>query len=393
MSRRPENDLVEAVMVEILRDAHQYAGGLEPHRATLGRSQDRSWRKPLSRGRDRVRDVVERTAARAGFSHRHFDPALGAERLRSILTMSDGLQRTYDQLADEKSRRALVDLLKLRVLGPYHAPLPITPERFRSEQERVERTLRVQEATFEVSDPWFSPLSLYRVPVNGAEPVTLHDHSVDIVSVFVLGQYQYASGSAQVRVEPGDTVLDIGGCWGDTALYFASHVGPQGKVYTFEFDPENLEILRTNLALNPGLADRVEIVERALWDSSGEKLQFSQAGRCTTVGVDPSNTATSQVETITVDDFVSAAGIDRVAFIKMDVEGAEPHVLRGAGQTLASDAPKLAVAAYHQDDDLVELPRQIETARSDYRLYLGTFSPVEEETVLFAEATSRSSSM
>jgi FkbM family methyltransferase len=189
-----------------------------------------------------------------------------------------------------------------------------------------------------------------------------------------------------VGAEPGDVVLDVGGCWGDTALYFASLVGPAGKVYTFEFDPESLDILRANLALNPELAGRIEVVEKALWERSGETLEFLQAGRNTTLLPDHAERRGLPVPTITLDDFVEEAALERVDLVKMDVEGAEPSVLRGGRGALKRLTPKLAIAAYHSDDDLITLREAIESLDAGYRFYLKTSSPVEEETVLFGRA-------
>jgi FkbM family methyltransferase len=376
--------LRDILIAEILRDSHRYAAGIEQGRPTLAGVAS-PLRKPVRTLREHSRDLVERIAGRAGFARRHFDPDHGAARLGRIMALSDGLEATYAALGDERSRRALVDLLKLRVLGPYHAPLRVTPAAYRAKQADADRTLRQEAATFDVSDPWFSPLSLYRVPVDGGD-IRLHSHSVDIVSVYLLHQYSYASGPNRVAVEPGDVVLDIGGCWGDTALYFAKLVGPSGKVYTFEFDPENLEVMRANLALNPDLASRIEIVERALWDRSGEVLRFAQFGRMTSVSADADHGSGLETETVTLDDFVEQAGLSTLGFVKMDVEGAELNVLRGARDSLKRFAPRLAVAAYHKEDDLVRLPEAIAAAGHDYRFFLDTFSPVEEETVLFATA-------
>jgi FkbM family methyltransferase len=385
--------IIATLLAEVLRDAYRYVPGIEQTRPTLVRRS-----RPhelLIRSREGSRDVLERAAARVGLHHRHFDPALAAQRMQRLLALSPGLEASYARLDDERSRRAMIDVLKLRVLGPHHARLAITPREYREKQAHADRELRSAEGTFEVSDPWFSPLSLYAAPVNGGESVALHSHSVDVVSVFLLGQYSYAAGNARVCAEPGDVVLDAGGCWGDTALYFAGLVGPAGKVYTFEFDPESLEIMRANLALNPHLASRIEVVERALWDRSGETLEFVQAGRMTTlVGPGAEQPSTRPVSTITIDDFAQERGLERLDFLKMDVEGAELNLLRGARASIERFAPKLGIAAYHKDDDLVSIPEEIASVDPEYRFYLGSYSPVEEETVLFGaspRATSLSS--
>jgi FkbM family methyltransferase len=374
-------DLTQDLLSEVLRDAHRYVPAIEPGRPTLN-STAPNLRRGLVRTRHRLRNLVELTAARAGFTRSHQDTKAGAAALARIMAMASDLERTADLLGDEASRRALLDVLKLRVLGPYHAPLRITPDRFRAMQSYVDHTMLREPATFEVEDPWFSPISRYEVPGPDGSAISLHAHSVDVVSVFLLDQYSYRGSGEQVVAGRGDVVIDAGGCWGDTALHLACLVGPAGRVYTFEFDPQNLEILRTNLALNPELAKRIEIVEKALWDRSGDRLDFALGGRTTSV-VAPHRKPHLAAETITLDDFAAARGLERVDFVKMDIEGAEARALAGARSTLAKWAPKLALAAYHNNDDLVQLPRAIEAADRAYRYFVHTCSPLEEETVLF----------
>jgi FkbM family methyltransferase len=396
-------DLLDVLFVETLRDTHAYIPGLEPRIPTLSRSQHSGWRGRMRTSKEYARDLLERLAISIGFAHRHFDPALSGQQLARLVELRNGLQETYDRLADEPSRRALLDVLKLRVLGAPHARLAVTPQEFRKKQEWLNRERRVESSTFVVSDPWFSPLSRYSVPLSGAE-IDLHAHSVDIVSVFLLEQYSYRNRTSCVSAQQGDTVLDVGGCWGDSALYFAHQVGPHGRVFTFEFDPESLSVLRANLALNPDLASRIEVVELALWNRSGEKLMFNQAGRCTSVSrpsvvQDGAHVKKGglkkdglHVKTITLDDFLREAGISRVDFVKLDVEGSELNVLEGASKCFARFRPNAAIAAYHRDDDLVNLPKLLQRSATDYEFFLGSYSPLEEETVLFARATDRNSS-
>lgn len=385
MGRAGSRSLIGELLAELLRDGHRYVPGTEQWRPTLTEAGSEERERRLARPRERTRDVLEQAAARAGFTRRHFDPRLAAAALERTLEMAEDLETTHSLLADQRSRRALIDLLKLRVLGPYHARLEITPRDFRAHQARLDREFRLAPATIEVSDPWFTPLSLYRVPVEPGLSITLHGHSVDLASVYLLHQYRYTAGSVRVGVNPGDVVLDVGGCWGDTALRFAAQVGPEGKVYTFEFDPESLEVLRTNLSLNPGLAARVEVVEKALWDRSGT-VAFAPAGRMTSVTGDAAEESAPRVSAVTLDEWVTERNLGRVSFVKLDVEGSERRVLAGARDTLTRLTPRLAIAAYHRDDDLIELARAIDSLAVGYRLYLETFSPVEEETVLFASA-------
>jgi len=376
--------LIPTLFQEILRDTHRYTPGRDARRPTLARRPTTKWRSALGGAREYGRDALERLAAHAGFSHGHFNPDLAAERLIRLNELSAGLEETYAQLADDASRRTMMDLLKLRVLGPHHARLAVTPQEFRSKQTYAERNLRTAAGTYEVSDPWFSPLSLYRIPLANGSSVEMHGHSVDLVSVFMLTQYLYDGGNREVVVEPGDVVLDVGGCWGDTALYFAHLVGVAGRVYTFEFDPENLAVLRTNLELNSELGARVEIVQKAVWERSGETLHFHAAGRCTRLTDGGPSEDTQRVPTVTLDEFVAQAGLERLDFVKMDVEGAELQILNGGIETLKRLRPKLAIAAYHRDDDLVRIPQALQSLDVGYRLYLKSSSPVEEETVLFA---------
>lgn len=376
--------LTGRLLQELLADGHRYVPGLEPWMAVLPESGDEH-AQATGTLRERTRDRIERLAARYGYSRAHFDSRVAAGQLARILELLDGFEITYARLGDERSRRALVDLLKLRVLGPRHAPLRVSAQEFRDRQRHVDRSFRVQSHTIATGDPMFPELAEYRMPVGDGVTINVHAHSVDLVCVYLLGQYDYPHAEPPVTVGPDDVVLDVGACWGDTALYFAHLVGPRGKVFAFEVDPDNLAILRRNLELNPALAGRIEIVQRALWDSSGDTLTFTGGGRMTTVG-QPSAGASATVTTTTLDDFVREAGLDRVGFVKMDIEGSERAALRGARGTLERLRPRLAIAAYHQDDDLVALPAAIDEHAPGYRFFVDSFSAVEAETVLFGSS-------
>ncbi|MEA2458546.1 MAG: hypothetical protein QOC95_1518, partial [Thermoleophilaceae bacterium] len=186
MTEPPARKLLAVAVEEILRDSHRYVPGLQQHRPTKVPLPISEPRRRALAGLDRVRDAVERVGGRAGFTRQHFDPRASAANLLRVIELADGLEDTYARLGDEQSRRVLVDLIKLRVLGPYHSPLPLTPEGYRAKQTEVDERFLRERGTFQVSDPYFSPLSLYTVPLPGGGEVSLHSHSVDVVSVYLL---------------------------------------------------------------------------------------------------------------------------------------------------------------------------------------------------------------
>jgi FkbM family methyltransferase len=186
-------------------------------------------------------------------------------------------------------------------------------------------------------------------------------------------------------------VLDGGGCWGDTALYFADAVGAEGKVYCFEFEEANLRRLEANLARNPELACRVQVVRRPMWSTPGQELRYDPMGPGTTVKPEGSPTARS-VLTQSIDGLVREEGLAAVDFIKMDIEGAEMEALRGAEQTLRTFKPDLALSIYHSLEDYHRLAYFLEGLGLGYRFYLRHLTVHLEETVLFASARAHPSS-
>jgi FkbM family methyltransferase len=188
-----------------------------------------------------------------------------------------------------------------------------------------------------------------------------------------------------VYAEEGDVVIDAGGCWGDTALYFADKVGPTGKVYSFEFIPNNISLFKMNTGLNPEHQKRIELVPYPLSDSSGQQMFYKDDGPASRIERAPFSEQSGTINTLSIDDFVLKNNISKVDFIKMDIEGAEPNVLIGAIETIKKFKPKLAIAIYHSMDDLTCIPNWILDLNLGYELYLDHFTIHQEETVIFAK--------
>jgi FkbM family methyltransferase len=157
------------------------------------------------------------------------------------------------------------------------------------------------------------------------------------------GNYELAETRFCERLlRPGDVAVDVGANIGLYTLLFSALVGPQGRVHTFEPAPENARRLRVNLLLND--VGNVELREAAVFSRSGPvtlNLFEQRLGAWHSLGrpelpdpfapgktIAPSDSL--EVQALTLDDYAAAAGLDRIALLKIDVEGAEPDVIAGA---------------------------------------------------------------
>lgn len=92
---------------------------------------------------------------------------------------------------------------------------------------------------------------------------------------------------------------------------------------------------------------------------------------------------TEKIMITTLDKFVEENKIDKVDFIKADIEGAERDMLRGASNVLKIFAPKLAICTYHLPDDPQVLEQIIKEANPKYKVVHTRhklFAAVEEKT-------------
>lgn len=284
----------------------------------------------------------------------------------------------HDQFADEDSKRQMVDVISYRIMGPHHIRLPLCTSQFATDRKRAAALADLGSKLPEKSGVF----DLFRH--------NLHPLGWDIQLFMPLGSpvytyilEQYANRALELRVNEGDVVLDCGGCWGDTALYFASLAGQGGRVLSFEFMAENLQVFHKNLALNPKTAPSIEIVPYPVWSSSGVNMNFSESGPASRVK--PGDGGNAHVS-VSIDDEVRKRCFDHVDFIKMDIEGAEFEALKGARETLIRHKPDLALCVYHSREDFTRLARFVHDLDLGYRFALGHFTFHAEETVLYATA-------
>lgn len=149
------------------------------------------------------------------------------------------------------------------------------------------------------------------------------------------------------RLPVGGLFVDVGANAGFHSILAALHMGKKGKVLAVEPVPANLDLLRKNLQLN-GLLDMCQIFPFALTETGNLSIRMSvEVGLSPAACISPESSKilnSISVATKTLDDICEAA--DRIPdLIKIDVEGAEHEVLKGARSTLAA-GPDLLIEVH-----------------------------------------------
>lgn len=204
-----------------------------------------------------------------------------------------------------------------------------------------------------------------------------------VFAEFIVEQYTYTNDNFSIGVEEGDYCIDAGACWGDSTMYFSTKAGRGGKVFAIEFIPGNLKILEKNVALNPN-ASNVTIIQRPLWAIPDLSVWYTDKGPASRVSFDPIDDADGKVNTYTIDQLVEEQNLNKLDFIKMDIEGAESFALQGAKNSLIRFKPKLAICIYHSLEDFTKIAQSIDALKLGYKFYLKHATIHAEETVLFA---------
>lgn len=193
-------------------------------------------------------------------------------------------------------------------------------------------------------------------------------HSFGSTSIYIKRDHYEPELLAVGRlIVPGSVVLDIGGSFGIFALFMAHFTGRNGKVHSFEPGRFSFEQITANVALN-GLEDRITVHRAAASDQTAT-LQLSHIGDApVTFSVGRvQGAAAEEVPAARVAEAIPAADVQRVSFIKIDVEGYEIAALEGARPILEARHPAIM---FEVSSDA--LARQGQTA-ADIFAYLGNY--------------------
>lgn len=161
-----------------------------------------------------------------------------------------------------------------------------------------------------------------------------------------LGTYELNKQERFVRhVRAGDVVWDIGANVGFYTLLSSWLAGPTGKVVAFEPLPRNLRFLRDHVKINA--LTNVEIIDAAVSDRAGtaEFVEGDDGAQGHLSDIAPGGKRHT-VKLVSIDGLLSERDLPRPTLVKIDVEGAEAAVIRGARALLSESHPTIFLATH-----------------------------------------------
>lgn len=157
-----------------------------------------------------------------------------------------------------------------------------------------------------------------------------------------LGSFEYQKQRLMSSMlHAGDTMYDVGANVGYYALLASHKVGPTGRVIAFEPLPANVRLVQRHLRLNR--VRNVSVQEVAVSDHEGLARFAPHASNA--MGK-LSEAGTLEVEMLSLDSLSETGQFPEPNLIKIDVEGAELGVLRGASHLLARARPTILLATH-----------------------------------------------
>jgi FkbM family methyltransferase len=172
-------------------------------------------------------------------------------------------------------------------------------------------------------------------------------------------------GARLDRAGPGAVMLDIGANLGWHSLNAALRPGV-ARIHAFEPAVATRGLLERNVQRN-GAGGKIEVVPVALAERNGTAtFSFCADDAYSSLAPDDRRPVACEypVAVRRLDDWAEAAGLPRLDFVKLDVEGAEPAVIAGAGATLRRFRPELLVEVYQGTRREYSATRLIEAIRA-----------------------------
>jgi len=246
---------------------------------------------------------------------------------------------------EQEDKKEILKFIRNKVYGAFldsvekHKLFDRLDLKYESEYEKMNRKIKKKSKNYVLLDR-----KEYVLPIN---------HFEHVVFYHKYGLYEIPS---HVRESlEGKDIIDAGAFIGDSALIL-NELNPR-RIYAFEPLKENVLFLRKTIELNN--LKNVIIVEKALASKEGTSSMVP-AGSGSFISKQG-----EEIELTTLDNFANKNSLN-IGLIKMDVEGYEPEIIKGAEFTIKERKPILIVSLYHTGEEFFEVPKLLKSWVPEY---------------------------
>jgi FkbM family methyltransferase len=186
-----------------------------------------------------------------------------------------------------------------------------------------------------------------------------------------------------IKLGDSETFVDVGAYNGDTLFDFLKRTDNLFEaVYAFELDKKNYKEMETSVnRLSGNIKRKIKLFNAGLWDEEKTVYYDTGGSGMQSTFINMINTASDCGKTVRLSDIMKT---EKVTYIKMDIEGAEPKALLGAEEVIRRCKPKMAVCVYHKPEHLWEIPLYLKKIVPEYKIFFRHHTPLEYETVCYA---------
>ncbi len=135
-------------------------------------------------------------------------------------------------------------------------------------------------------------------------------------------------------IKKGDIAADLGANIGYYTLLFAKLVGKNGKVFAFEPEPKNFELLKKNIETNDYSNHRIHLIKKVIFNKSGKIKLYLNEQNTGDHKIIPSEKKSIECEMTTLDNELKN---QKISFMKIDIQGAEGGALLGMKNILKNN--------------------------------------------------------
>lgn len=197
----------------------------------------------------------------------------------------------------------------------------------------------------------------------------------DFIETFVYKNPYYESEGCYenfgCKLNKGDYVIDAGANIGLFSVIASKTVCDTGKVFAFEPMNQITEVLKENIKKNKC---KNIITEKILLGENNSIVEFyynlEKNYNASSSIIKEDGDSVLKLKQMTLDDYVELNNIQKIDFIKADIEGSERNLLRGAEKTIKKFSPKLSIRTYHLPDDKAVLFQIVKNFNPKYNIVL-----------------------